>query len=150
MRNILVVLIALILLSGMVNAHRVHISTRIGEIRVKSWFGGGKPIQEGKVTVYLIKDGAEEFYLEGFTDERGEYSFQPKIGVDAYRVEVESTHMPGHRAEKIVNLTSGQSWGEGTDESTGLPPYQGILAGIGYLFGLAGIAMIYVARKKNA
>lgn len=117
---------------------------------MKSWFGGGKPIADGTVRIYAIKDGIEEFYLEGVTDEKGEYGFQPKIGTDAYRVEIESTDLPGHRVEEIINMTSMQSAGEGIRGETELSTYQGIIAGLGYLLGLAGIAMLYLARKKNA
>ena len=148
MKKILIVLVALLILSGIVNSHRVHISSRIGELKVKSWFGGGEPIKDGKVTVYTIKDGVEEFYIEGITDKGGEYGFPPKIGVTAYRVEVESTHLPGHRVETIVNISAIKSAGEGISGGTELPPYQGIIAGVGYLLGLAGIVMIYLARKN--
>jgi len=150
MKKFLIALTILLILSGMAAAHRVHISSRIGEIRVKSWFGGGKPITDGTVRIYAIKDGIEEFYLEGVTDEKGEYGFPPKIGADAYRVEIESTDLPGHRVEEIINMTSMQSAGEGIKGETELFPYQGIIAGLGYLLGLAGIAMLYLARKKNA
>jgi len=150
MRKTLTLLLALFILSGMVNSHRVHISSRIGEIKIKSWFGGGEPIRDGIVQIYTIKDGVEELYTEGFTDEKGEYGFPHKIGINAYRVEVESTHLPGHRAETIVNITAIHSGEEDIGRETELPPYQGIIAGLGYLVGLAGIAMIYLARQQNA
>ncbi len=151
MKKILIILLGLIFLfPGVVCAHRVHISSRIKEVGIKSWYGGGDPIRGGEVKIHILKNGAEELYLEGLTNENGEYSFPHKIGVNAYRVEVESTRLPGHRTETIVNMTTMQSGKGGNGGCAELPPYQGVIAGIGYLLGLAGIAMIYLAKKQNA
>ncbi len=151
MKNVLVIVILFIVFSsGMVHAHRVHVTTRVGEIKVKAWFGGGEPIRDGDVRVYVLQDGGEELYVEGTTDDEGEYSFPHKIGVTAYRVEIECTHMPGHRAETVLNMTSAQSEVMGGELCTELPPYQGVIAGVGYLIGLAGFTMIYLSRRRNA
>jgi len=145
MKRMCVMLLTVVILSsGMVGAHRVHGSYRISEVTVRSWFGGGKPIINGSVEVYAIRDGVEELYVEGFTDEYGEYRFTPKIGVPAYKVDVESTRLPGHRTEILVNMSAAPELG-----GEELPTYKGVIAGFGYLAGLCGLAMMHLARKKK-
>ncbi len=124
-----------------VSAHRVYVKGEIGEIGVKAWFGGGEPMRDADVNVYAIKEGKEELYREGNTDENGKFSFAPKIGVEEYKVVVESPG--GHRGETVVNLTQAASHGEGTE----LPLYMRAIAGFGYLIGLAGAALAYTGWK---
>ena len=153
--TILIILIALLISCSIVSAHRVHISTRIGEISVKSWYGGGAPLKDANVTVYLQKgtgggDGTEELYATGVTDENGEFGFPPKIGTDEYRIVVESTHLPGHGVETTINMDDFQSGeAQGDCQNTGGSEYGGIIAGFGYLAGLVGVSLMYASRKKQ-
>ena len=145
-KSLIAILVILVIGSNtMVSAHRMHISTSVGEITVKSWFKGASAVKDGEVKVYSIKDGVEELYIQGMTDEEGEFNFQPKIGVKAYRIEVEATHMPGHRAETILNMSAIGS----NEEDSGIPGYAGVIAGLGYLLGLTGLSLMYVYRKKQ-
>ncbi len=77
------------------------------------------------------------------------YYFVPKIGVSEYRVVVEAT---GHRGEETVNLSKGAGLTEAEQaeaEKEGALPITGMIAGLGYLAGLAGIAMIITAWKMK-
>ncbi|MGB2728665.1 MAG: hypothetical protein WBD09_09355 [Halobacteriota archaeon] len=125
------------------SAHRVHVRSEIGEIGVKAWFGGGEPMRDADVKVYAIKGGEEELYKEGKTDENGKFGFAPKIGVEEYKVVVESPG--GHKGETVVNLTQAASPGDGTE----MPLYTRVIAGFGYLIGLAGAAMAYMGWKQK-
>lgn len=126
-----------------VSAHRVSVRWDIGEIGIKAWFGGGEPMRDADVTVYAIKEGEEKLYKEGKTDENGKFGFAHKIGVQEYKVVVEASG--GHRGETVVNLTQAASPGEGTE----LPLYTRVIAGFGYLGGLAGAAMLYMSWKMK-
>ncbi len=126
-----------------VSAHRVYVKGEIWEIGVKAWFGGGEPMRDADVEVYAIKEGKEELYGEGKTDENGKFGFAPKIGVEEYKVVVESPG--GHKGETVVNLTQAASPGEGTE----MPLYTRTIAGFGYLIGLAGAAMAYMGWKMK-
>ena len=141
-KAVLIALAILVLSCSIVSAHRMYASYRVGEIEIKSWFGGGTPVRDGDVKVYAIKDGKEELYKEGKTNEKGEFSFFPRVGTNEYRIVVEATHMPGHMAEVMVNLTGVQEIGEER-----MPAYVRTFAGLGYLIGLAGAAMLYMGWK---
>ncbi len=143
--QIIIIAALLVLSCGLASAHRIHVSTQIGEISVKSWIGGGSPVKEGDVKVYMITEGVEELYLEGTTDLNGEFGFPPKIGVKEYRIVVEPTDLPGHKAETILNMTQLQS----CESGEGMPTYLGVISGLGYLAGLAGLSSMWIYRKKQ-
>lgn len=126
-----------------VSAHRVYVKGEIVEMGVKAWFCGGEPMRDADVEVYAIKEGKEELYKEGRTDEHGKFGFAPKIGVEEYKVVVESPC--GHKAETEVNLTQAALPREGTE----MPLYTRTIAGFGYLIGLAGAAMAYMGWKMK-
>ena len=134
MRWIAVVL--LLLLIAPVTAHRMYADYRISEVEVYAWYGGGAKVVNGDVKVFR-SDGS--LYVEGKTDENGTFRFKPEIG-ESYRVVVESA---GHRAECEVNLSSAHVV---IKEE---PLYLKAISGFGYLLGLAGIASLYVARRKR-
>ena len=120
------------------SAHRVYVREQVKEMQIKAWYGGGAPMAYADVTIYANSTNGEEPYLEGKTDETGMYYFPPKIGVSQYRVVVEAT---GHRAEGEFDLMGG------SQEAAELPLFARMLAGFGYLIGLAGIGMLFAARK---
>ena len=125
-----------------VSAHRLHIHHEIGAIEIKTYYGGGNPCRDANVAVY---DKEGNLYLEGNTDEDGKFSFPPKIGMKEYTVVVDAVHMPGHKAETVINLSQ-----EAASASAGemeLPLYTRVIAGFGYLIGLAGAAMLYMGWK---
>lgn len=141
--TIFAVLLVLSCLSiSAVSAHRLHIVHKISEIEIESYFGGGSPCRDANVTVY---DNEGNLYLEGVTDDEGKFSFPPKIGMKEYTVVVDAVHMPGHKAETVINLSQeAASAGE-----TEMPLYTRIIAGFGYLIGLAGAALAYMGWKQK-
>ncbi|MEA1865329.1 MAG: hypothetical protein U9N46_09080 [Euryarchaeota archaeon] len=133
------------------SAHRVIVQGQVSEIQIKAYYGGGgaDPMVDADVEIYAIRDGQEELYREGKTNDAGMYYFPPKIGVSEYRAVVEAT---GHMGEETVNLTEGAGLTEAEQEEAedeAKLPLKDMLAGFGYLAGIAGIAMIIAARKMN-
>ena len=147
----LLLILCMALICPLASAHRVIVQGQVSEIQVKAYYGGGSadPMVDADVEIYTIKDGQEELYLTGKTDDAGMYYFPPKIGVSEYRAVVEAT---GHKGEETVNLAEGAGITEAeqaeAEKEAGLP-VTGIITGFGYLAGLAGIAMILVARKMK-
>ena len=145
MACVFAVLVVLSCLSiSVASAHRLHVVHTLSELEIEAYFGGGAPVQDAEVTVY---DKGGNLYLEGTTDEEGKFRFPPKIGMDEYKVVVNATHMPGHRGETTINLSQEGAGGMGTE----MPLYSRIIAGLGYLIGIAGFAMAYMCwkQKKN-
>lgn len=129
---------------SVVSAHRLHIVHKISEIEIESYFGGGSPCRDANVTVY---DNEGNLYREGNTDEEGKFGFPPKIGMEEYKVVVEAVHMPGHKAEKVINLSQEAAGAGGM--GTEMPLYTRAIAGFGYLIGIAGVAMAYMSWKQK-
>jgi nickel transport protein len=120
----------------------MHVVHTLSELEIEAYFGGGASVKDGDVKVYDI-DG--NLYLEGTTDEEGKFRFPPKVGMEEYKVVVNATHMPGHKGETTINLSQDGAGGAGTE----MPLYTRVIAGFGYLIGIAGFAMAYVYWKRN-
>ena len=145
MAYIFAMLVVLSCLSTSVaSAHRMHVEHTLSELEIEAYFGGGAPVQDGDVKVY-DKDG--NLYIEGTTDEEGKFRFPPKIGMEKYEVVVNATHMPGHKGETTINLSQVSAGADGAGAE--MPLYSNIIAGFGYLIGIAGFAMAYVYWKRN-
>jgi hypothetical protein len=52
---------------------------KIRELEIEAYFGGGAPCRDAEVTIY---DNEWDLYMEGVTDDDGQFGFQPKIGTD--------------------------------------------------------------------
>lgn len=154
-RSMVVLTLLLILCMALIcppaSAHRVIVQGQVSEIQIKAYYGGGgaDPMVDADVVIYAIRDGQEELYETGKTNDAGMYYFAPKIGVSEYRVVVEAT---GHMGEETVNLSKGAGLTEAEQaeaEKEGTLPITGIITGFGYLAGLAGISMLIIARKMK-
>jgi len=142
MIGIFAVLLVLSCLSmNVVSAHRLHVVHKISELEIEAYFAGGSPCRDAEVTIY---DNEGNLYMDGVTDDEGKFGFPPKIGMEGYMVVVNATHMPGHRGETTINLSAGAG-GTGAE----LPLYSRIIAGFGYLIGIAGAAMAYMGWKQK-
>ena len=139
-----VLLVLLCLSISTVSAHRLYIVHKISEIEIESYFGGGSPCRDANVMVY---DNEGNLYLEGVTDDEGKFSFPPKIGMEEYTVVVDAVHMPGHKAETVINLSQEAAGARAGGMGTEMPLYTRAIAGFGYLIGLAGAAMLYMGWK---
>lgn len=150
-RTLCLALFALIMFStavSPVSAHRVYLQEQVNEIEMRAWYGGGDPMANAEIIVYSIKDGEEELYLEGTTDEEGFYYFSPKLGVSEYKVIVSQM---GHQKELLFDLKSGSGdppEGSSSNEAE-LPLTASVVAGLGYIAGIAGFAMILKVRKMQ-
>lgn len=146
MACIFAVLVVLSCLSTSVaSAHRMVVDWTVSELEIEAYFGGGAPVRDADVKVY-DKDG--NLYIEGTTDEEGKFRFPPKVGrKDYYEVVVNATHMPGHKGETTINLSQVSTGADGA--GTEMPLYTRVIAGFGYLIGIAGFAMAYVYWKRN-
>lgn len=145
---LMLALILAMLATPAVSAHRVYLMHQVNEVEVKAWYGGGDPIANAEITIYAIKDGEEEIYIEDVTDEDGMYYFSPKLGVDEYRIIVSQM---GHQDEIEIDLKGeGESTVENNStDDTELPLTANIVAGIGYILGFAGIGLYARARKMQ-
>ena len=129
-----------------VSAHRLLIDHEIGEIGIKAYFEGGSPCRDANVKVY---DNEGNLYLEGVTDDEGKFGFPPKIGMKEYTVVVDAVHMPGHKAETVINLSQEAAGAGAGGMGTEMPLYTRAIAGFGYLIGLAGAALAYMGWKQK-
>lgn len=135
---ILAILVACI--AGTASAHRIYVDVTSQTIEIEAYYGDGTPARNADVTVFK-SDG--EVYLVNKTDNDGRFSFEVKnVDTEYLVIEVEQV---GHKAE----VTVGSGVGSSEDD---LPAYQGVIAGLGYLLGVAGIASLYAAwrLKKGA
>ena len=146
MISIFVVLLVLLscLSISVVSAHRMHVVHKMSELEIEAYFAGGSPCRDAEVTIY---DNEGHLYMEGVTDDEGKFGFPPKIGMNEYIVVVNATHMPGHRGETTINLS--QNVAEAGRTGAELPLYSRIIAGFGYLIGIAGVAMAYMGWKQK-
>jgi len=131
-----------------VSAHKAFVGAFLtgdadDEVQIKAWYEGGAPMANAAVTIYKIEEDEKETYIEGTTDDLGFFTFEPEYKVTKYNIKVEQV---GHRAKMDLDLEGGVSTGNSGNE---IPLYARIFAGFGYLIGIAGIAMIYSARKMN-
>ena len=122
--------------SSTVDAHNILINYQAGRIDMVVYFSGGTPAQKAHVTVYK-PDGT--IYLEGETNEKGEFSFEPAVMQGEWKIVAEHS---GHRAEIIIGEESQGGTGE-------MPLYITVTAGLGYLIGLGGEAAAYMGWKAQ-
>ena len=121
-------------------AHTIYLNYHVEEVEIEVYFGGGVAAQEVEVTVY---DPDGDPFLTGYTDDNGKFSFEPGLKSGEWKIAAEHS---GHRIEKTF-------LGGTEDDGGDMPLYSRILAGFGYLMGIAGLAIGYVAwrdrRKRN-
>ena len=143
---ILVVLVTLFIADA-TTAHRLYVDvtelkTQV-EIEIEAYYGDGKPAGNADITVYKPND---EVILTGKTDDNGRFKFKinDTRGFENLTIVVEQI---GHKAETKINIVDGSVVkARGSDE---ISIYAGIIAGFGYLLGLAGFASLYIARKHE-
>ncbi len=141
-------IIVMLLGTGIADAHRLIIVHRVSEVEIEAYFGGGSACRDANVSIYTIKDGMEEPYLNGTTDADGKFGFQPKMGYQEYRVVVDSVHLPGHRGDEVINIGAPNT-GAHEDSGGAMQDSAMAIAGLGYIVGIAGIAIGYNSQKKG-
>ncbi|ATU07565.1 hypothetical protein BKM01_01480 [Methanohalophilus portucalensis] len=144
------VLVLSLILMPVASAHSVFmdvVEKSESNIKVKAYYGGDDPMKNAEVTVYIIDESGETLYIEDVsTDTDGFYSFSPEEGQEQYRVVASDF---GHKAEKEIDISSKSSTHSSSGTSSSLPLSAGIVAGFGYLAGIAGVGMMISARRMK-
>lgn len=147
-----VILVSVLGLSGIVSAHRMQVDAEVKtyevmEVEIEAYYGDGKAVKAGDVTV-LRASG--DTFVTGKTNDEGKFSFQinSTVGNETLTIEVKQT---GHKAiyEIEVSGKMDKIILKGSGEEGSMPTYQGIVAGFGYLLGLAGLVSLFIAWRLN-
>lgn len=145
---LILVLLITPIIAGAATAHRLYVDvaeakTQV-EIEIEAYYGDGKPARNADVIVY---EPNEDVILTGKTDDNGRFKFilNDTTGFENLTIVVE--HI-GHRAETKIDVTGGKFVVD-MRESDDMPLYVSVIAGLGYLLGLAGFASLYIARKHE-
>lgn len=114
--------------------HRMMMGYQVNEIQVTALYDDGTPAQG--VDIEVQSDG--KTIERGLTDDKGAYIIRPEKGTGDLKFVSYST---GHRAELDLDLEQKEA-----EEQVSRPLRAA--AGLGYLLGIAGLAMIFTSRKR--
>ena len=126
-------IIVLILACSTSDAHRMMLGYNVKEVQVTALYDDGTPAQG--VDIDVMSNGKS--VATGVTDEHGAYTFRPESRTGELEFVGSSA---GHRAELSLDLAEKKQQDEITLSLR-------VAAGLGYLLGVAGLAMIYLSRK---
>jgi len=140
-----VLLMTVLIFAAPAAAHGVYMSfeSTDTEVTIKAWYQGGDPMANCDAEVTI----GNEVYVTGKTDAEGYYTFPIKSGVNSYTAKVVEGE---HAIAKKIDIKSGGSSSSGGGNSIfgEGPTLFNIIAGFGYIIGIAGIIM-YVQSRKN-
>ncbi|UEC41953.1 MAG: hypothetical protein METHAR1v1_190007 [Methanothrix sp.] len=136
-RMAVLALISVLILAGTAAGHRMLIGYTVEEVGISVFYDDGTAAAGANVMVY---DG-DDLIAEGAADSRGVYRFRPEGRRIDDLVFVSSS--VGHRAEIRIGTPGAQA------PPPEIPTSMKVLAGFGYLLGIAGVSMIYASRKKR-
>ena len=108
---------------------------QVNEVKVVALYDDGTPAQG--VEIEVQRDG--KTIEKGLTDNKGAYVVQPGTGTGDLKFVSYST---GHKAELDLDLVQKEA------EEQVSKPFRAA-AGLGYLLGIAGLAMIITSRKRR-
>jgi hypothetical protein len=117
------------------DGHRMMMGYKVNELQLTALYDDGTPAQG--VVIEALSDGKS--ISKGVTDDKGSFIFKPGERLEDITFVSSSA---GHRTELSLNLAQKRQ----TDDLS-LP--MRALAGLGYLLGATGLAMIYVSRKDR-
>jgi nickel transport protein len=150
---ILFAIMVVICISNIVTAHRLHMdveaqSYEVMEIVIEAYYGDGKAVKNGDVTVYRESG---DVYISGNTNSEGKFYFSinSTIGNETMTIEVEQS---GHKTTYDIEVSGNleKITLKGGENAGSIPTYQGAIAGFGYLLGLAGIASLIIAWRMKS
>ena len=140
-----VLLMAVLIFAAPAAAHGVYMSfeSTATDVTIKAWYQGGDPMANCDAEITI----GNEVYMTGKTNAEGYYTFPIKSGVTTYTAKViEGEHAI---AKKIEISSSGGGSSSGGNPIFGEgPTLFNIIAGFGYIIGIAGIIM-YIQSRKN-
>jgi len=127
-------------------SHRVNIFAWLeGDTVVTACdFGKNSPVKNGKITVYDLSGGSE--LLQGATDAEGRFRFPVPAAADGLRIRVNAGE--GHQNEWRMEADEMSGTKPARPPETG-PAARDIVGGIGWLVGLAGIALHIRDRRRR-
>jgi nickel transport protein len=129
------VLLLLLAACGVSDGHRMMMGYQVNELQVTALYDDGTPAQGANIEV----QSEGKSIAQGVTDEMGTYTIRPDNGGREITI---VSYSAGHRADLTLNLAQKRQ-----EEEVSLPLR--VAAGLGYLLGIAGIAMIYLSRKRK-
>lgn len=129
------VLLLLLAACGVSDGHRMMMGYQVNELQVTVLYDDGTPAQGANIQVLDMGKSI----AQGVTDEMGAYTIRPNKGM---REITAVSYSAGHRTELTLNLAQKRQ-----EEEISLPLR--VAAGLGYLLGITGIAMIYLSRKRK-
>ena len=145
---ITVYFLCLLVISPSAFAHKVNIFAYVegDTVYTESYFPDGKKVKGGIIEVY---DNNGEKLLEGVTDNEGKFNFKP-TKKDDLKIVVNASL--GHRNSYILSQHefSAPVIRKHTRLKKDRISYKDVIAGIGYIFGITGVAFYFLnKRKKN-
>jgi nickel transport protein len=134
----------LLLLTSPVYAHKVNIFAYVegDTIYTESYFPDGRRVEGGRIEVY---DSLGNMLLEGRTNRDGQFNFKPPKIDDLKIVLVASM---GHKASYTLSKDELKSGSRKMEEDKGVSFFE-IIAGIGYIFGIFGVILYFMSRKRG-
>lgn len=131
-------------------AHKVNVFAYVegDTVYTESYFPDGRKVTDGVIKVYNTKG---KMLLEGTTDKNGQFSFKIPTR-DDLKIVLEASL--GHRNTYTLSASEMPDTIEKT-QSPSLPkqdeklPLKDIISGIGYIFGITGIIMFFLNRKRK-
>lgn len=135
MKALLALVFLLLLTIHPTSGHRMMMGYQVNEIQVTALYDDGTPAQGVEIEVQSEGETIEK----GVTDDRGAYIVRPGKGTGDLTFVSYST---GHRADLKLDLSQ-----KDAQEQVSRPIR--MAAGLGYLLGAAGLAMIFISRKKR-
>ena len=123
-------------------AHKVNVFAYVegNMVYTESYFPNGRKVNAGLIEVYNTKG---EKLLDGRTDKEGQFNFKVSKRED---LKIILTASLGHRATYTVMASEIAAIAKkGKPKGISL---KDIIAGIGYILGITGIAMYFLAKKK--
>ena len=136
------ILLLLALLVAPAAAHGVYMSHEYTptDVTIKAWYQGGDPMANCDVEITI----GNEIYMTGKTDADGYYTFPIKSGTNSYIAKVtEGEHAVSRKVDVVAGGTGGSS-GSIFGESL----IVNVIAGLGYIIGIAGIILYFQSRKN--
>ena len=135
MKALLALFLLLLLTVNPTSGHRMMMGYQVNEIQVTALYDDGTPAQGVEIEVQSEGETIEK----GVTNDKGTYVVRPDEGTGDLTFVSYST---GHRADLKLDLSQKEA-----QEQVSRPIRAA--AGLGYLLGAAGLAMIFISRKKR-
>ncbi len=148
---VLVCCLCLLIMSPSAFAHKVNIFAYVegDTVYTESYFPDGKKVQGGLVEVY---DSQGKKLLEGITNDKGQFNFK-SLKKDDTKIVINASM--GHRNSCILSADEFSALGreeiieKRAKLKQGKISHREVVAGIGYIFGIAGIIFYFLSKKKK-